>query len=388
MNNETIVIGGGVIGSSITYHLACDGANVTQIEKGSIANEGAATKASAGGIRLNNRDPRELALAKESIKRWETLEEELDAQIEYQPSGQIMLADDRYDMHVLENQVTEDQANGIEAAIVVGEELEELVPGLSPIIDKAIFYPSGGQANAFLTTVAYTSAAKRRGAEILPATEVHAIVTKHDRVVGVETSIGYMPCSTVINAAGAWAPMIHETMGLSLPQMHPKIRQMSATYPAPLSVLPGPTIGAMGTKISLKQTIDGRIRAGGGYVSKPGPNPYFGRFNKEELDEQRKTVLSLFPDIEPYATDFTYAGVEADCIDHIPILGEIPEVKGYILAAGFSGHGFTLSPTIGKVIAEVAQGKQPSICIEAFSIERTFEDKGENVLGNVRNVPG
>src|SRR5699024_5687758 len=107
---------------------------------------------------------------------------------------------------------------------------------------------------------------------------------------------------------------------------------------------------------SLKQTIDGRIRAGGGYVAKQGPDQYFGGFNSEELIEQRKTVLSLFPSIEKYDVDFTYTGGEADCIDHIALLGEILEIKGYIIATGFSGDGFTLSPSVGLVLVEIAQG--------------------------------
>lgn len=388
MKADVIVIGGGIIGSSITYHLAKDGVNVKQLEKGSIANQGAASRASAGGIRLNNRDPRELELAKESIKRWETLEEELEADLEYGSGGQIMLFDNRYDMDVVDKQLKEDVRKGIEARIVTGNELEVLVPSLSPSITKAIFYPSGGQGNGLLTTVAYTAKARRLGAEINTGVEVYSIVKENDKVIGVDTSDGFMPCRVVINAAGAWAPTLHETLGLSLPQIKPYIHQMSATDPAPLSTLPGPTISARGTKLSLKQTIDGRIRAGGGYTTKPGPDIYTGRFNEEELNEQRKAVLSIVPSIEKYEVDFTYYGVEAHCIDHIPILGPIPEVEGYIIAAGFSGHGFTLSPTIGKVIAEVAQGKEPSICIDAFRIDRSYEERIESEVDSVRNIPG
>ncbi|WP_368654648.1 NAD(P)/FAD-dependent oxidoreductase [Ornithinibacillus sp. 4-3] len=388
MNADVIVIGGGVIGSSITYHLARDGVKVKQLEKGSIANQGAASRASAGGIRLNNRDPRELDLAKASIKRWESLEEELEANLEYGSAGQIMLFDDRYMMDEVEKQVIDDLKNGIEAKIVIGSELNELVPSLSPTITKAIHYPSGGQANGLLTTVAYTSKARRLGAEIITGIEVYSIVKENNRVVGVETSNGFIHANTVINAAGAWTPALHETLGLSLPQIKHSIRQMSATYPAPLSTLPGPTIGAKGTKISLKQTIDGRIRAGGGYITKPGPDKYTGIFNEEELEEQRNTVLSLLPAVEAYEIDFTYYGAEAYCIDNIPILGPIPEVEGYLIAAGFSGHGFTLSPAIGMVMAEVAQGKQPSISIEAFKIDRSYNKPVEGETSAIHNLPG
>src|SRR5699024_10098114 len=117
MGTEVIVIGGGIIGSSITYHLARDGVKVQQLEKGSIANQGAASRATAGGIRLNNRDPRELNLAKEGIRRWEALEEELEADLEYIPAGQIMLFEAHHDDEILQKQVKEDEAKGIEAKI-------------------------------------------------------------------------------------------------------------------------------------------------------------------------------------------------------------------------------------------------------------------------------
>ncbi|URT71710.1 NAD(P)/FAD-dependent oxidoreductase [Cytobacillus firmus] len=386
MKADVIVIGGGVIGSSITYHLARDGVKVKQLEKGSIANQGAASRASAGGIRLNNRDLRELPLAKASIKRWESLEDELEADLEYIPSGQVMLYDHRFSIEILWRQAEEDKKNGIPARILNQDELKELIPFLSSLYVKGIFYPSGGQANPLLTTIAFSSAARRLGAEIATGVEVFSIETQNGSVTGVKTSSGFMPCHTVINAAGVWAPELHAALGLTPLQMKPFCHQMSATYGAP-KILPGPTISGKDTKISLKQTIDGRIRAGGGYSAKPGPNQYSGSFNKEGLDEQRRTVLSIIPAIEDYEIDFTYYGAEAHSIDEIPILGRIPEVSGYLIAAGFSGHGFTISPAVGQVISDMTQHKIPAIPIDGLSLERSFSN--ENISdGAIRHFPG
>ncbi|MFS0645112.1 NAD(P)/FAD-dependent oxidoreductase [Siminovitchia sp. 179-K 8D1 HS] len=386
MKPEVIVIGGGVIGSSITYHLARDGVKVRQLEKGSIANQGAASRASAGGIRLNNRDPRELPLAKASILRWQTLEEELEADLEYMPSGQIMLYDHRFSIEMIQEQVKEDQKNGIPAQIVNQNSLKELIPYISPSYTKGIFYPSGGQANGLLTAIAFSSAARRLGAEIVTGTEVYSIKKENNAVTGVQTSSGFIPCDTVINAAGVWAPALHEKLGLSLSQIKPFCHQMSATFAAP-AILPGPTISAKDTKISLKQTIDGRIRAGGGYPTKPGPDEYSGVFNEKSLKQQRATVLSIVPEIEKYEIDFTYYGAEAHCIDEIPILGEVPEVSGYLIAAGFSGHGFTISPGVGQVISDIVQKKSPSISIEGLTIDRSFSIENKND-GAIRHFPG
>lgn len=383
---DVIVVGGGIIGSSITYHLARDGVDVLQLEKGSVANQGAASRATAGGIRLNNRDVRELELAKESINRWKTLEEELEANVEYIPGGQLYLFDERYELDELIKRQKADEAKGIEAKILEGKEIKEITPNISDEIPRAIYYPAGGQGNGLMATVAYTNKSRRLGAELRIGVEVLSIETDKGKITGVQTNEGFIPCDTVINAAGAWSPTLHETVGLSLPQLKPYRHQMSATYAAPLSLLPGPTIGAIGMKISLKQTIDGRLRAGGGYTTLPGPDQYTGRYNEADLLDQRNTVLKIIPAAKDYEVDFTYYGAEAHCVDDIPILGAVPEVDGYYIAAGFSGHGFTLSPAIGDMMAQVAQSKTPKINIDAFSITRDFYKKDDS--GTVRHIPG
>lgn len=390
MKTDVVVIGGGVIGSSITYHLARDGVSVLQLEKGSIANQGAASRASAGGVRLNNRDPRELPLAKASIERWKNLESELQADLEYCPTGQVMLFDDRYPLKDIEQHVKENHQANIRSQLVNRDELLKLIPSLSPAFSHGIYYPDGGHANPPLTTFAFSNAARRYGAQVKKGVEVFSIEAVNNRVIGVETSAGHITSEVVINAAGAWAPILHQSLGLSLP-IRPYCHQMSATFPAP--PLMGPVIGANDVKISLKQTIDGRIRAGGGYPTKPGPDPFTGFYNEESLSEQRETVLSITPLVKDYLVDFTYYGAEGHCIDEIPILGTVPEYKGYLIAAGFSGHGFTISPGVGQVISDMAQGKEPSIPINGLTINRSFEskindDRAQRHPNNVRNVPG
>lgn len=384
MSIEVVVIGGGVIGSSITYHLAREGIDVLQLEKGSIANQGAASRASAGGIRLNNRDVREIPLAKESIVRWKSLEEELEADLEYCPTGQIRLYDKFSSIDELQNQIKDNEKHDIESHLINQKELKEIFPEISSLFTYGIYYPDGGHANALLTTIAFSSAARRYGARIKKGVEVYSIRKEKNRVEGVDTSSGFISCGLVINAAGAWAPKLHSTLGLSIP-IKPYCHQMSATFAAP-PILRGPVISANGRKISLKQTIDGRIRAGGGYPTKEGPDKYTGLFNKESLFKQRETVLSIIPSIKNYKVDFTYYGAEAHCVDDIPILGSVPEVSGYLLATGFSGHGFTLSPGVGQILSEMAQGKPASICIKGLTIDRILNKENLNTLNRRMSI--
>ncbi|MBM7095174.1 FAD-binding oxidoreductase [Bacillus sp. H-16] len=382
---DVIVVGGGVIGSSITYHLAKDGVNVIQLEKGGICNQGSASRASAGGIRLNNRDTREIHLAHASISRWRFLEEELEADLEYRETGQIMLFDKSYGDREISHLASVDKKNNIRGRIVKQEELKKLFPLLSANYPYGILYMDGGHANPLLTTIGFSSAARRMGANIRTGSEVQSIKIQNNRVIGVNTNNGFIASSVVINAAGAWADKLHQSIGSTLP-IKPRCHQMSATYSAP-NILPGPVIGAKNKKISLKQTVDGRIRAGGGYPAKPGPDEFTGTFNKESLLEQRKTVISIFPELRDTEVDFTYYGAEGYCKDHVPILGKVPNIEGYLLATGFSGHGFTLSPGVGQVLSDMAQNKTPSISIDELSIDRSYETKNSS-KESIKNMPG
>jgi|SRR5699024_8969437 len=388
MSPDIIVIGGGVIGSSITYHLAKDGVRVMQIEKGSLSNQGSASRATAGGIRINNRDTRELNLAKKSIEKWSSLEDELDMDVEYVQSGQIMLYKEDVKYDFIKKQKKHDDSQGIRNKIIDEKEIANLIPSLSSNFKKAIFYPDGGHANGYLTNIAYSNAARRLGADIKIGTQVYSIESEDDTVIGVNTSEGFIASEVVINAAGAWSSKLHSTVSSKRLPLKTICHQMSASTEAPLSLLMGPSISVWDEKISLKQTIDGRIRAGGGYQTKPGRDEYHGIFNRENLEEQRKIVNNLIPESKNYEVDFTYYGAEAHSIDDIPILGKEPNKQGYVIASGFSGHGFTISPAIGETIAKISQDKKIDTSIKEFSIEREFTKKEKQSPFRIRISPG
>src|SRR5699024_8467417 len=161
-----IVIGGGIIGSSITYHLAQGGIKVTLIEKGSIGNTGAASKASAGGLRENDRDSRELALAQASLKRWSELELELNADIEYSSVGQLKLFKETHSKNQVKEIIDNNYSYGIESYLLDKESITKEHPNISSGYPYGIYYPNGGHANSLLATIAFANAAKRLGATI------------------------------------------------------------------------------------------------------------------------------------------------------------------------------------------------------------------------------
>ncbi|MEJ7902078.1 MAG: FAD-dependent oxidoreductase, partial [Thermomicrobiales bacterium] len=171
---EIAIIGGGVIGTSIAWHLARRGGKVTLIERDGFAAQ--ASGASAGGVRQLGRDPREMPLAIASVARWQTLEAELEADVEFRAGGQLRVAERESNAPVLKQKAADHQALGLEVRFVEGDELHHIAPNLAPGIEWGIHTSNDGQASAPLTTKAFAAAAERAGARLLTGTNVTGIV--------------------------------------------------------------------------------------------------------------------------------------------------------------------------------------------------------------------
>src|SRR5690349_9126985 len=162
---EVLVIGGGVIGSSIAYHVARQGCTVLVVERGEVMQEPAASWASAGGIRLWEQDPPEAPLVLAVRARWPTLAEELEAEIGYQQGGHLMLAESEAEAEQLQSLAQRQHALGFtDLSFVDRREALHIAPGLGEQVVAGIFSPSSGHADPRLTTRAFATAARRHGA--------------------------------------------------------------------------------------------------------------------------------------------------------------------------------------------------------------------------------
>lgn len=362
---EIVVVGGGVMGTSIAYHLAKRGARVTLVERGDLAAQ--ASGASAGGVRQNGRDPREMPLAIESIRRWHTLEEELGADVEYRMGGQLMVSEREADVPLLRQRVADQQALGLDIRFVEGPELRKIAPALAPGIKWGIYTDNDGQASAPLTTRAFGAAAERHGAKIMRSTEVLSIHCEGDRVTGVETSSGRIACDWLVLAAGAWNLGLAEEIGVSLPIRTMALQMMAV---GPSEPVLAPTVSAVGRKLSLKQVPDGSFVIGGGW---PGDVKESDRLGTTRLESIRNSIehsTAILPLLSRLPLQRVWIGLEALAVDEIPILGPVPGVPNVTLAAGFSGHGFALSPIIGQLMGELILDGKTSIPIDAFAFDR------------------
>ncbi|MCC6704423.1 MAG: FAD-binding oxidoreductase [Thermomicrobiales bacterium] len=370
---EIVIIGGGVMGTSIAWQLAQKGAKVTLLERDQLAAQ--ASGATAGGVRQLGRDARELPLAIASIARWQTLEDELEADVEFRRGGQLLVTEDPALIPELEQRVADEQARGLSIRLVQGDDFHAIAKGFAPGIEAGITTDNDGQASGKRTTRAFGAAAERAGATIKTGVTVTGLVQSDGRVTGVETAEGTIAADLVILAAGAWSRRLAETIGVRLPLSTMGL-QMMATGPA--EPMLAQTVGALNRHLSLKQTPDGRFVIGGGW---PGDFNLDTATSSSRMSSIRGSIehaSAVYPVLGALPLDRVWVGIEALCYDEVPIIGPVAGLDGLIIATGFSGHGFALSPIIGQLVSELIVDGAPSISLDAFALSR-FDGLRENL---------
>jgi sarcosine oxidase, subunit beta len=351
---EVLVIGGGVIGSSIAYHVARQGRTVLVVERQEVAVEPAASWASAGGVRPQGLHPAEAALARAAIERWPTLTEELEADLQYRQGGHLLLAENEVEAEHLQTFVQRQHELGFaDVSFMDRKEVFSLVPGLGEQVTAGSFSPASGQADPRLTTRAFATAAKRHGAIYWTRTECLALQRVADRVVGAQTGQGLVQAKHIVLAAGAWSSELARSVGLQLP-LRMRALQVLLSTPAPPGVLQ-PVVSAVGRALSLKQQASGAFVLGGGWLGDPTPDGRSYTLRKESQQGNWATACELFPPLRKRRCVDAWGGLQAQSVDDLPFIGSVSGLEGLMLALG-SWYGFALAPAIGSFAADHLAG--------------------------------
>ena len=352
---DVVIIGAGVIGNSIAYHLARMGSHVLVIERGDIASSPAASWASAGGVRRQGRHPAEAFLASEAIARWPTLSEELEANVHYRQGGNLLLAENDEEAARLVDFVREQHVLGFhDVSLLDRQATHEVVPSLHTHILASSYSPADGQANPPLTTRAFAAAAQRHGATYWQHTSVKRLLVSGQRVTGVETDRGLVQAAQVVLAAGAWSDELAAGVGLSLP-IKTLALQMLLSTPAPTHILQ-PVLGTLGRALSLKQLQNGAFFLGGGWPGDPSPNRVTYTTRPVSIEGNWQDACAVLPALAQQDLAQAWCGLEAESIDGIPFIGPVPNLPGLTLALAFSGHGFAIAPAVGRAVADQLTG--------------------------------
>jgi sarcosine oxidase subunit beta len=352
---DILIVGGGVIGNSIAYHLACQGRQVLVVDRSPIAETPSASWASAGGVRRQGRHPAEAKLASEAIKRWKTLEQELEADMGYRRGGNLLLAESDIEANYLTAFVNKQHEMGfVDVQFIDRKEALSLVPGLNERVVAGSYSPDDGQADPVRTTRAFAKAAQRYGASYWTGISTSSLFRQNNLIEGAKTERGEVKAAHVILAAGAWSDELVATIGLRLP-IRTRALQMILSTPSNSYRLE-PVISAVSRTLSLKQVANGGFLLGGGWLGDPSFDRRSYTTRSSSIQGNWATAIELLPVVGEQHIAGSWCGLEAQSIDDIPFIGHIPGLSGFTIAVGFSGHGFALSPAIGRCVADQMNG--------------------------------
>jgi sarcosine oxidase, subunit beta len=364
---EVLIIGAGVLGNSIAYHVAQQRRSVLVVERRELVVEPAASWASAGGVRVWEQDPAEAALAHSALARWPTLAEELGADLQYRQGGHLLVAENEVEANHLQTVVQHQHALGfVDVSLVDRQEVLSLVPGLGEQVTAGIFSPTSGHADPRLTTHAFATAAKRHGARYWTTTECLALERVADRITGAQTSRGLVRAEQIVLAAGAWSQELAGTAGLQVP-LRMRVLQVLLSSPAPRGILT-PVVSAVGRAISLKQRADGALVLGGGWLGDPSPDGSSYRLRTASQQGNWATACELFPLVRTLQRVGAWGGLQAHTPDDLPFIGSFSGLTGLTLAFG-SWYGFALAPAVGSVVANHLAG-QPTPQLDLLGPDR------------------
>jgi len=376
--SDVVIIGGGISGVAAAYELAGAGARVTDVEKGALASM--ASGWTLAGVRQSGRHPAELPLAMAAVKRWETLSEELGADVEYRQDGNLRLARTEEEVPTIRSLVEEQRALGLDLDYLPNPAaVREVGPALAESIHAASFCPSDGHANPTATVEAFAAAATRRGAQVHTGEAVKLIETSNGRVTGVQTSQGRIGADVVVVAAGVYSDRLLSGVGLDLP-LRISLTAVVQTVPAP--PLLRQVLGVANADFAGRQEVSGRFRFTSGGLPWTWPEHELGAESVmppiSGIHALLERGMAIIPALATIPIARVWAGLIDNTPDALPVIERSPEIDGLVIAAGFSGHGFCLGPITGQLIRELVTPGETTLPIESFRRSR-FADITDEV---------
>lgn len=367
---DAVVIGGGIIGTSIAYYLAKMGLKVELVERRGIA--AGTSSACADALVLQTKAPGpKLTMAMESVGIYRGLSEELDCDLEFRNEGGMVIALNQAELEYVQGLVARLRASGVPVELLDNKAAREIQPALIPKLLAASYCALDCHLNPLRVSPGFARAAQRLGAGIRTRTEVTGIDVQNGRVTGVLTSLGRIDTPIAINAAGIWAPAIAQMVGVEL-AVAPRRGQLLVTEALPV-VVKGRVFGARYLMGKLKKLGSDGGATGDSYSSgmavgqQPHGNFIIGatrEFVGEDtsttheaiMDLARQTV-ELFPILHKVQVIRVFSGLRPAAIEGVPTIRRYSEPEGFIVAAGHEGDGICLSPITGKIVAEIVAGR-------------------------------
>lgn len=364
-SSEIVIVGGGIQGLSLAYHLAKRNAtDVCLVEMNTLGSGSSGRSAAIIGLAFQNEAC--LLLTRLSLEAILRFREEMDADPGYEPIGSLLLAGDE-GAPELRRRHTLLRELGVESYLVSREEITRLTPGLNlEDIGVGLYNPNEGNIDPHSIMMAYARHARRLGVEIVEGVRVTGLEIGGGRVAGVRTSDGVIAAPIVVNAAGFCARQVAGWAGLDLPITNLK-RHIFFTDPVPLY------------DRLIPFTYEWEVAW---YTRREGPGMLIGMGATESDEEDPQVDWSFLDVIGPHTEHRApaladagiqsgWAGLRPVTPDEDPVLGPTPCLEGFWNDCGWGGHGIMHAPAAGMALAEwIVDGQTSLGGVERFGAER------------------
>jgi len=373
---EVVIIGGGIVGSSIAYHLIAAGCkDVLVIERESAQGKGSTGK-SMGGVRAQFSTPINIQMSLYSIPFYASFDVRLGHPAGYRPQGYLFCATNAEHLAYLRTNFEKQVAMGLkDVRLVNAGEIRKLFPQLrSDDIVGGSFCPTDGFVDPYSAMIGFMSWASDHGAKLWKNATVSAIQCDSRGIASVETTKGSVATRTVVNAAGPWAVEVARMVGIDLP-VKPLRRMLVPTEPFDGFPHSAPMIIDMSNGFHFRPEGLGFLLAWNDPEETPG---YKTDFDPGFIEKILSRAADRVPVFENLAVNpkRAWAGLYEMTPDHHPILGAVPEVPGFYLANGFSGHGVMHAPATGKILADlILTGKTGLVDARLLDLARFAEGR-------------
>jgi sarcosine oxidase subunit beta len=375
---DVIIIGGGVTGASTAYHLTRRGVrDVILVDKGTVASGG--TGKSSACVRQHYSTAETCRMIRYSLEFFQHFAERVDgASCGFRHTGYLLGVDDK--MRVpMETSVALQRSVGIDTRLISPTEMREIEPRLrADDLVAGCYEPASGYCNPVETAQGFARAARNAGARILEDTAVVGLLVDGDHIRGVRTTGGDIQAPVVVNAAGLWSAPLAAMAGVALP-IHICRHKISIVSWPEADRRPHPMVYDFVTNIYTRPELGEHILVGGLDVEESqdavDPDAYKEGVSLDESTDALARVSHRFPVLAEGHIARGYAGCFDVTPDWHPILDRVGPT-GYHVAAGFSGHGFKLSPAVGHMTATlVLDGPSGHPDLPTFRLSRFAEGK-------------
>lgn len=373
---DVVIIGGGVVGSSVAYHLAAQGCTkILIIEREEKQGLGSTSK-SMGGVRAQFATPINIQMSIYSIDTFSRFEELTGQTADYRAHGYLFAATSESHLGYLRGNLEKQRAFGLSnSEMITREDIVRMIPQVrADDLIGGSFCPTDGFVDPYSVMSGFVKAAKALGARVWLNAQVTGIEIDNGEITGVRTTRGDVATRRVVNAAGPWASSIAELAGQQLP-VSPLRRQIVKTQRCDFLPAKFPMFIDMSTGFHFRREGEAILMA---WPDEDETEGFKTAFTPEFIEKVLIHAVKRVPQFAdlPVNPRQCWAGMYEVSPDHHAIIGPSPAVKGFYFANGFSGHGVMHSPATGRIVADlILHGRCEVLNAAPLRFERFAEGK-------------